>query len=212
MPPVVLFIGRAKSGKTTLLEKIIAELTDRGYNVATVKHTFHDIEPDIQGKDTWRHINAGSKITTLATNNTIILVRPGKESVNVDDIIQLYGENYDIVLIEGFKQSDYPKIEVHRKAIGPILNNINNMVAYASDEELDTDCKQFNLDDSKSIADFIENAYLQSPSIRSSVYINDSLISDDISDLTLNNIISSLSGNFKKNTVIKKLSLFIRKQ
>ena len=211
MPPVILFIGKAKSGKTTLLEKVIAELTDRGYNSATIKHTFHNIEPDIHGKDTWRHIDAGCKMTTLVANNNIILIKPIKEQANVDDVIKLYGEDNDIIFIEGFKHSDFPKIEVHRKAIGPILINIKNIVAYASDEVIDTPLQQFNINDSKGIADFIEKSYLQSSSVHSSVYINDKLVSEGISDSVCNRILSLLTENLKHYTVIKKLSLFIKK-
>jgi molybdopterin-guanine dinucleotide biosynthesis protein MobB len=211
MPAVILFIGKAESGKTTLLEKIIAELTERGYNVATIKHTFHNIDPDVHGKDTWRHIDAGCKTTTLVANNNIILFKPIKEPANVDDIIKLYGEDNDIILIEGFKHSNFPKIEIHRKAIGPILSDIDNIVAYASDEVLDTQLEQFNINDSKGISDFIEKNYLKTSDIHSSVYINDRLLTEGISDSTRNKIISLLTEDFKNCTAIKKISLFIKR-
>jgi molybdopterin-guanine dinucleotide biosynthesis protein B len=211
MPPIVSFVGRAKSGQTTLLEKIITGLNARGYSVATVKHTMHTVDPDSPGKDTWRHIKAGSEATTLISANNIILVRPIKETVKVDDIIRLYGEDFDIIFVEGFKQSPFPKIEVHRKTIGPILSNIKNIIAYASDELLETDLKQFSLDDIHGVTDFIENNYLQSSGIHTSIYVNDTLINPDvIPDATRNNILNTLTAHLKNIKTIKKLSLFIK--
>jgi len=63
MPPVVSIVGRAKSGKTTLLERLIGELTSRGYRVATIKHTPQGMSFDKPDKDSWRHLQAGSKAT-----------------------------------------------------------------------------------------------------------------------------------------------------
>lgn len=212
MPPIVSFVGRAKSGKTTLLEKIITELNSRGYSVATVKHTMHTVDPDSPGKDTWRHINAGSEATTLISANNIILIKPIQETFKVDDIIRLYGEDFDIILVEGLKQSSFPKIEVHRKAVGPILNNVKNIIAYASDELLETDLKQFSLNDSHDLTDFIESNYLQASGVHTSFYVNDTLIrSNAISDITRNNILNTLTAHLKNTKTIKKLSLFIKR-
>lgn len=211
MPPIVSFVGRAKSGKTTLLEKIITELNARGYSVATVKHTMHTVDPDSPGKDTWRHIKAGSEATTLISANNVILVKPIKETVKVEDIIRFYGEDFDIVLVEGFKQSPFPKIEVHRKTVGPILSKIKNIIAYASDELLKTDLEQFSLDDIHGLADFIENNYLRSSGIHTSVYVNDNIIpSNAISDATRNSIFTILRTNLKNIKTIKKISFFMK--
>ena len=211
MPPIVSFVGRAKTGKTTLLEKVIHELHTRGYSIATVKHTMHTVEPDIHGKDTWRHINAGSDATTLVSANNVLMVKPIIEPVKPDDIIRLYGEDYDIVFVEGFKQSTFPKIEVHRKAVGPILSNMKNIIAYASDETIETEVAQFNLNDSRSITDFIENNYLQTSTVQTSLYINDvSFPSNAIPDKVSNSIITTITANLKNIHAIKKLALFIK--
>ena len=162
MTPVVLFVGISKSGKTTLLEKVIAELKRRGYSVATIKHAPHSIDFDIPGKDSWRHFYAGSEATTLVSSSSIIFIKRMSEPVTLDDVIPLYGEDFDIILVEGFKGSAFPKIEVHRKAIGQVLSNIKNIIAYATDEVLEKRSKQFALDDVSGLADFIEKSYLKS--------------------------------------------------
>ncbi|MEJ2738238.1 MAG: molybdopterin-guanine dinucleotide biosynthesis protein B [Dehalococcoidia bacterium] len=213
MPPVISVVGRAKSGKTTLLEKIIAELRFRGHSVATIKHTTHRVEIDKPGKDTWRHLHAGSNSTTIVSANNIVLIKPVEGNITPDEIVRLYGEDYDIVLIEGFKQSNYPKIEVHRKAVGPVLNNMSKVIAYATDEQLETSLKQFSLHDSTGIVDFIENNYLNNDCDNTSIYINNEHFpSDKISDISLKSLVTSLINNIKENTAIEKLTIFIKQR
>jgi molybdopterin-guanine dinucleotide biosynthesis protein B len=213
MPPVISVVGRAKSGKTTLLEKIIAGLNSRGYSVATIKHTTHTVEIDQPGKDTWRHLNAGSKSTTIVAANNVVIIKPVKDNTTPDDIIRLYGEEFDIVLIEGFKQSNYPKIEVHRRAIGSVLSNIGKVVAYATDEPLETSLKQFALQDCTGIVDFIENNYLQTDFDYTSIYINNEPVTlSKISDTTLKSLLTTFINSIKGNTAIEKFTMFTRKK
>ena len=213
MPPVISVVGRAKSGKTTLLEKIIAELDSRGYSVATIKHTTHTVEVDKPGKDTWRHLHAGSKSTTIVSANNIILIKPVKGNITPDDIIRLYGEDFDIVLIEGFKQSNYPKIEVHRKAVGSVLTNISKVIAYTTDEPLETSLKQFSLYDITGIVDFIENNYLKNDGDYTSIYINNEAVSSSkISDTSLKSLITAFINSIKENTSIEKFTISTRRR
>lgn len=213
MPPVISIVGRAKSGKTTLLEKIIAGLNSRGYSVATIKHTTHTVDIDQPGKDTWRHLHAGSKATTIVSANNVVLIKPVTDNVMPDDIIRLYGEDFDIVIVEGFKQSNYPKIEVHRKAIGPVLNNINKVIAYATDESLETSLKQFSLDDSTGIIDFIENDFLKTDFDYTTIYINNEpFTSSRIVDVSLRSVVTSVINSIKENTAVEKFTIFTRRK
>ena len=213
MPPVLSVVGRAKSGKTTLLEEIIAGLNSRGYSVATIKHTTHTVEIDQPGKDTWRHLRAGSKSTTIVSANNIILIKPVKDNAMPDEVVRLYGEDFDIVLVEGFKQSNYPKIEVHRKAIGPVLNNISKVIAYATDEPLETDLKQFSLHDNTGIIDFIEMNYLKTDIDYTSIYINNEPFpTNKMSDVSLKSLVTSFVNSIKENAAIEKFTVFIRQR
>ena len=161
MPPIVSIVGESKSGKTTLIEALISELKSRGHRIATIKHSVHSLDFDKPDKDSWRHIQAGSDATAIVSPDQIVLIKPAVREPDLNKIARLFGEDYDIILTEGFKQSSAPKIEVHRKAVGPPLSQIKNLIAIATDEPLETKTRQFSLHDIKSIADFLENSFIK---------------------------------------------------
>lgn len=161
MPAIVSFVGLSGSGKTTLLEKIILDLKTRGYKVATVKHAGHGTSLDDPGKDSARHIEAGSSATILYSHGRLMLIKPVPEDIELDDITAEFGSGPDIILVEGFKSSDTPKFEVHRKEVGPPLKGLKNLLAIATDEALKTKTRQFPLDDPRGITDFIEEKFLK---------------------------------------------------
>lgn len=164
MPPIIAVVGQSKSGKTTLIEKLILELKSRSYRIGTIKHSAHRLSFDKPDKDSWRHIQAGSVATAIASPDQIVLIKPVAEEPDLTEIARLFGENYDIILAEGFKQSSAPKLEVHRKAVGPLLSEINNLIAIATDEPLETKIRQFFLQDIKGLADLLENGFIKSKS------------------------------------------------
>lgn len=161
MPPIVSIVGKSKSGKTTLMEALIPELKSRGYRIATIKHSVHSLDFDKPDKDSWRHIQAGSDATTVVSPDRVVLIKPATEEPDLNKIALLFGEDYDIIIAEGFKQSNTPKIEVHRKIVGPPLSHTNNLVAIATDEPLETKITQFPLHDIKGLADFLENSFIK---------------------------------------------------
>ncbi len=161
MPPVVSIVGKSKSGKTTLIEALISELKSRGYHIATIKHSAHRLSFDKPDKDSWRHIQAGSDATVISSPDQVVLIKPVTEEPDLNDIARLFGEDYNIILAEGFKQSSAPKLEVHRKAAGPPLSHINNLIAIATDEPLETKTRQFSLHDTKGLADLLENSFIK---------------------------------------------------
>ncbi len=161
MPPIVSIVGKSESGKTTLIEALVSELKLRGYRVATIKHVSSELAFDKPGKDSWRHIQAGSDTTIIASLNQIVLIRPTEHEFSLDDVAHLLGEDFDIILAEGFKQSTAPKIEVHRKEAGTPLSGIKNLIAIATDEPLETSVRQFSLQDIKGLADLLENDFIK---------------------------------------------------
>ena len=172
MPSIVSIVGRSKSGKTTLIEKLLAELTGRGYQVATIKHTCREINFDEPGKDSWRHIRAGSHSTILNSPGKVVLVKPVKGEITPGELVRLLGEDCDLIITEGFKQGDTPKIEVHRREAGPPLSNIKKLIAIASDEPLDSQIRQFSLEDIKGLANLLEKGMIIPQKERASLYIN----------------------------------------
>ena len=175
MAPIISIVGKSKSGKTTLIEKLIPELRSRGYRVATVKHTRDDVSLDEPGKDSWRHIQAGSEATIIRTSTQVTMIKPLAEA-SIEDIAYLFAEDYDIVLAEGFKQDNAPKIEVHRRQVGPPLKNVKKLVAIVSDEPLDTSVRQFSLDDITGLVDLLEAGFIRPKENRVTLLVNDSAV------------------------------------
>jgi len=160
MPPIVSIIGESKSGKTTLIEKLISELQSRGYRVASIKHSVHKLDFDKPGKDSWRHLQAGSSATAIVSPDQVVVIKPVPKEPDLKQIARLFGNECDIILTEGFKESTAPKIEVHRKVIGPPLHGVSDIIAIATDEPLETSTRQFALNDIQGIADFLESAFI----------------------------------------------------
>lgn len=108
MKPFIFAIsGYKNSGKTTLMTALIADLTRRGYCVATIKHDGHDFEPDVPGTDSYRHRAAGAFGTAVFSGNRFMVTKTW-ESVDVSVLISAFSEA-DILLLEGFKDSSYHK-------------------------------------------------------------------------------------------------------
>ena len=159
--PIVAIVGRSNSGKTTIVEKLIPELKSRGYRVAAIKHSHHSLKFDEPGKDSWRYAQAGSDAVAIASPDKVVLIKPNRGDLGIEQVARLLGDDYDIVLAEGFKQSKVPKIEVHRQEIGPLLSSLTNLIAIVTDEPLDTPVRQFSLDDIRGLADFLETTFLR---------------------------------------------------
>ncbi|MFC1948289.1 molybdopterin-guanine dinucleotide biosynthesis protein B [Chloroflexota bacterium] len=212
MAAILSFIGKSNSGKTTLLEKVIGELTSRKYRIATIKHTAEEATLDTPGKDTWRHLRAGSKATAIGSDKRIVLIKPVKRKSTVEEMARLLGEDYDVILTEGFKQGPYPKIEVHRKEVGTPLTDIKNLIAIATDESLDTEVRQFSIDDPESIADFIEEEYIKPQDERLSLYVNDELMTlSAFPGQIITNLLLAIANSLKGVKKVKNLKIFYRK-
>jgi molybdopterin-guanine dinucleotide biosynthesis protein B len=109
--PVVGLAGYSGSGKTTFLEKLIAELKRRGYRVGVIKHTHHTVEFDQPGKDTWRHARAGADVVALAAPDGVSLIRKRTGDPGPEEVISMIS-GVDLIIVEGYKKSKWPKIEV----------------------------------------------------------------------------------------------------
>ena len=213
MPPVISIIGKSKAGKTTLIEKLVGELKSRGYRVATIKHAPEGVTFDEPGKDSWRHVQAGSDATAISSSNEIVVVKPVANASSLDDIVRLLGEDYDIILAEGFKHDDAPKIEVHRSEVGLPLGITKKLIAIATDEPLETKTRQFSLEDIKGLADFLEKGFIEPQRERVSLYVNGVPIPltsfpKEIISNTLLVMVSSLKGVGE----IKRLDILLRRK
>ena len=172
MPPIVSIVGKSKSGKTTLIEGLIRELKSRGYRVGTIKHAPRGMTFDKPDKDSWRHIQAGSETTVINSPDKVVLIKPVTPALTLDETAHLVGEDCDIILTEGFKQGNTPKIEVHRREVGSPLSSIRKLIAIVTDEPLETKTKQFSPQDIKSLADLLEGGFIKPQRERISLYVN----------------------------------------
>jgi molybdopterin-guanine dinucleotide biosynthesis protein MobB len=156
MSLVVSVVGRSNSGKTTLLEKLIVELKRRGYTVAAVKHSGSDFQLDHPGKDSWRLAEAGSDAVVLASSTRLAYLQRASHPPTLREVISLLGDRYDFVLVEGFKESGLPSIEVHRRELGGLVSPLDKLLAVVTDEDLDLPVPQFSSQDGMALLDMLE--------------------------------------------------------
>ena len=106
---IVSIVGRKNTGKTSLTVKVIEELTARGYNVASVKHSHHSIEMDKENTDTWKHKQAGANLVVGVGSTTFFNSRQEMDLNRILFLLKHFDE-FDFVIIEGYKSYNYPKI------------------------------------------------------------------------------------------------------
>lgn len=167
--PVLGIVGWKNSGKTTLAAKLVAELTRRGFRVASVKHAHHDADVDDEGTDTFRLRAAGAKEVALVTARRWAIMHEldgDAEPALSEMLVRL--SPADIVIIEGYKREPIPKIEVRRreaKQVDAMAPGDSSIVAIASDHATDgAEQPTFNLNEVSRIADFIVSRFALRPS------------------------------------------------
>ena len=160
MPQMISIVGRSQSGKTTLIEKLIPVLKRRGYKIGTIKHSHHIFDFDKTGKDSWRHKDAGAETVIIASPGKIAMVK--NDYLESLDGLQRFFDDLDLIITEGYKKEDKPKIEVVRAArhADVLLENDKHLVAVVSDVELQLNVPVFDLEDVDRLADFIVEKYL----------------------------------------------------
>jgi molybdopterin-guanine dinucleotide biosynthesis protein B len=160
-PEIVTIVGKSNSGKTTLMVKIIQELTRRGVAVGSVKHAHDGFAMDKEGKDSWRHKNAGAASTLVISEEGAALIADDKRSYI--EKMTAYLDNRDIILAEGFKKQPLPKIEVFRTDSVheyPLCMEDEHLVAFVTDSDFRPDVPVFGLEDIQKIVDFIEDRFI----------------------------------------------------
>ncbi|WP_221892192.1 molybdopterin-guanine dinucleotide biosynthesis protein B [Cetobacterium sp. 8H] len=133
-PPFIAISGVKNSGKTTLITKLLKKFKEQGYKVGTIKHDGHDFQMDNLESDTDKHIKSGAFGTLIFSKSQFMYLEKSTED-SLEKYLDFF-KNYDFVILEGFKYTSYPKIEIIRKDISnkPIANP-NNLIFYATDIE-----------------------------------------------------------------------------
>jgi molybdopterin-guanine dinucleotide biosynthesis protein B len=164
MIPIISIVGKSDSGKTTLIEKLVPELTRKGYRVATVKHDVHGFEVDREGKDSWRHKQAGAHTVIISSPQKIALIRDVEKDSTLDEIRRRWVQDVDLLLSEGYKKDVQPKIEVFRKEKHKKLlcTKKDHLIAIVSNRKFNVGVPCFHLEDMKGLSNFIEKEFLKS--------------------------------------------------
>ena len=151
--PIFSFVAFSGTGKTTLLEKVVAQLKSRGLKVAAIKHDAHEFDIDHEGKDSWRFTQAGAEVTVIISKTKAAVME--NRPVKIESIIEKITD-VDIILTEGYKHGPWPKIAVRRNATGrPFPVEPDDCLAIVSDIPENTETPCFGLDDAAKLTDFL---------------------------------------------------------
>lgn len=154
--------GWKNNGKTTMTERIVSELTSRGYKIATIKHAHHDFDIDVEGTDSWRHRHAGAGEIAVVSANRWAFIHENKHEDEADmETILSHFSPCDLILVEGYKRENHDKLEIRREG-GKRGENLSlndpHIVAVASDmNQSEETLPVFDINDIIAISDFIEN-------------------------------------------------------
>jgi molybdopterin-guanine dinucleotide biosynthesis protein MobB len=160
-PAAVAFVAHSGTGKTTLIEALVPLARGRGLRVGCLKHDAHRFDLDQPGKDSRRFTDAGAEVTVIAAADKHAAVVRHARCPEPRDLIARYAAGLDLVLVEGWKTSDLPRIEVHRAARGrPLLSDgpdgrHPHLLAVAADAPVAVDVPVLPLDDPAAILDFL---------------------------------------------------------
>ena len=154
---IVGIVGWKNSGKTYFASKIIKKLKIKNYRVASIKHAHHEFDIDHKGTDSYFHREAGSSQVLVSSSKRWVKITELNKSKEqtLNDLLNQLSET-DIVIVEGFKNDNHPKIEIIKKGNDDhLFNKISNIKAVISEEKINTDLKQFKKDEIDNIVNFI---------------------------------------------------------
>ena len=154
--PIIGFAAYSGTGKTTLIEQIVRNLKSQGYRIAVIKHDAHQFEIDKEGKDSWRFSHAGADMTILSSREKTALIE--QRELSFADLISMV-HDVDLILVEGYKQENIPRIGISRKAAKKGLPHPSTAyIAVVTDDEAIAAKYDpvFYLDDIQGISEFIK--------------------------------------------------------
>lgn len=157
--PILGFAAYSGTGKTTLLEAILPLIKAQGIRVAVLKHAHHDFDLDTPGKDSYRLRKAGADQMLVASGNRhVLFTETPEQEENFEYLLNMFDHNkLDLILVEGCKNLSFPKIELHRQAVGKpwLYPQDRDIIAVACDEEIDSKLPRLNINNIESISDFV---------------------------------------------------------
>tara|TARA_B100001971_G_C18261184_1_gene587018 strand:+ start:2341 stop:2865 length:525 start_codon:yes stop_codon:yes gene_type:complete len=157
--PILCFVGRSNSGKTTLIERLIHSLTQSRYRIAAIKHAGHGFDLDTEGKDSWRHKRAGARTVIVKSKTSLALFSDIEDSVSLTTLRDQYICNTDLIIAEGWKSENYPKIVVVRDHFGEIDVKDKGLLAVVSRAPVDVAVPIIHPDDIPTLASLVREYF-----------------------------------------------------
>ncbi len=160
--PVVSFVGKKKTGKTTVLVRVVTELVARGYRIAVIKHDMHGFDADVPGRDTYRLREAGATITGISSPEKQMWIVVTNDEPELRGLIGKVDEPVDLIITEGFKRQASPKIEIARRERSEqLICEENELLGIVSDMTFPSyQVPQLSLDDTAGICNLLEATVL----------------------------------------------------
>ena len=162
MIPIVSIVGESDSGKTFLVERVVSTLTAKGYRIATIKHNAHGFDIDHKGKDSWRHKQAGASTVILSAPDQIAVIKELKEEQSPAEIQHLWIRDVDLIVGEGFKRADIPKIEVSlfKDTDELVCSNDEQLVAVVSNKSFSLGVPVFRESEIDQLVEWLEERFI----------------------------------------------------
>jgi molybdopterin-guanine dinucleotide biosynthesis protein B len=152
---IISIVGKKNAGKTTLIKTLIPELKERGYRVGTLKYNIKEFKIDHEGKDTYKYYHLGADSIALTSQDEIAVIKRVTDPPGTSEFVAKYLNDVNIVLIEGYRGGDYPRIKIVDSKETKIDSNDpdNELILIRGDLET----KHFSTEDTNKALDFIEN-------------------------------------------------------
>ena len=206
---IVAIVGLKKAGKTTLISKIVNQLSSWNYRIGVLKHDIHGFQMDYPNTDTYIIRNSGAVEVAISNQDMFAYIRKNEKELDIDEIAMEYFKDIDLLILEGYKTSSYPKIEVVKDE--PILSEKDNVIAYVSDKKINTSLPVFHKEEIERISLFLKERFLEKSKEEREVelYVNNKKIPiKSFVSKTLINTIKGLISSLKyceepKNILIR---------
>ncbi len=154
--PIVSFVGRSNSGKTTLIERLIPELVVAGYRVATIKHAGHGFDLDTEGKDSWRHKRAGASAVIVVSKGSLAMFSDVSSEIGVEELRDRFVDHdLDLIIAEGWKSQGFPKVMVVRDQLGEVPVSTDGLLAVVSNMPIELEIPTFHPDEIKRLSELL---------------------------------------------------------
>ena len=161
MTKVVGIVGWKDVGKTFFVTEIINLLVKKGYKVGTIKHAHHNFDIDKPGTDSFKHRQSGANEVIISSSKrwAKIIENKNKNEKKLNELFKEFND-IDVVIVEGFKKENHPKIEIISKNSKIVNNEIKNVVAIVADHKLNSNLPSFLRNDVESLTEFIIDKFL----------------------------------------------------